>query len=335
MKSVVIIAEAGVNHNGDLKLAEQLVDAASAAGADYVKFQTFKASELTTPDAPMASYQEQNLKQSGTQQDMLKKLELSPEQHHHLIRYCEKKGIKFFSTAFDFGSFEFLKSLKLGVWKIPSGEITNWPFLKSIAALNEKTYLSTGMSELHEVEAAVNCLLQNGLQKDRLCVLHCNSDYPTPMHDVNLLAMAELGKKMVLPFGYSDHTLGIEIPVAAVALGAVVVEKHFTLDRNLPGPDHKASLLPEELKAMVAAIRNIEKALGSPGKKPSSSEIKNRDIVRKSIVARVAIAKGEQFTEKNLTVRRPGTGLSPMKWEKVIGQKAHRQFQPNEMIDEA
>ena len=334
MKHTLIIAEAGVNHNGSLDLAKQLVDKAVDAGVDYIKFQTFRAEKLVTKSAKQAEYQQRNMdNQENSQFQMLKKLELSPEEHQILIEYCNKSGIKFFSTAFDFDSMDYLHSLNLALWKIPSGEVTNYPFLKRIAKYNEKTILSTGMCDMDDVRAAVNVLYKDGLSKENLILLHCNTEYPTPFEDVNLLAMQSIAKQFGTKVGYSDHTRGIEVPIAAVALGASVIEKHFTLDRNMPGPDHKASLEPDELKAMVSAIRNIEKALGSPEKKVSDSERKNIAIARKSIVAATNIKKGEILTEENITVKRPGTGISPMRWEEIIGTTAVRDFQEDELIE--
>lgn len=266
MKKTLIIAEAGVNHNGSITMAKKMIDVAADAGVDYVKFQTFKASNLVTKFATRADYQQQNMEDNDNlQYTMLKQLELLPEQHIELIEYCKVKGVKFFSTAFDFDSVDFLASLHLGLWKIPSGEITNYPYLKKIASFHEPVILSTGMSTLEEIEAAMGVLIGNGLQKEQITVLHCNTEYPTPMCDVNLSAMSEMRRQLAVSIGYSDHTQGIEVPIAAVALGAEVIEKHFTLDRNLPGPDHKASLEPLELKAMVFAIRNIEQAIGQNG----------------------------------------------------------------------
>ena len=331
----IIIAEAGVNHNGSLEMAKQLVDKAVEAGVDYIKFQTFKAAKLVTKSAKQAEYQQKNIgKGEDSQYQMLKKLELSPEDHDVLIAYCKERGIKFFSTAFDFDSIDYLHSLNLGLWKIPSGEVTNYPFLKRIAAFNEKTILSTGMCNMQDVRNAVEALYKNGLSKENLILLHCNTEYPTPFDDVNLKAMDALRKEFGVEVGYSDHTKGIEVSIAAVALGATMIEKHFTLDRTLPGPDHKASLEPEELKAMVSAIRNIEKAVGGDGTKHvSESELKNIAIARKSIVAACAIKAGEVFTEKNLTVKRPGSGISPMLWEEVLGRKAKKDFNEDELIE--
>ena len=334
-RHTIIIAEAGVNHNGSIDLAKQLVDKAVEAGVDYIKFQTFQASKLVTKAATQAEYQQKNIGKAGDNQyQMLKKLELSSEDHEVLIAYCKRKGIKFFSTAFDFDSIEYLHSLDLGLWKIPSGEVTNYPFLQRVASYNEKTILSTGMCDMADVQAAVCALYKNGLSKENLILMHCNTEYPTPFEDVNLKAMDALRKEFGVEVGYSDHTKGIEVPIAAVALGATVIEKHFTLDRNMEGPDHKASLEPDELKAMVRAIRNIEKAVGGDGTKHvSKSERKNIAIARKSIVAAKEIKKGELLTEENLTVKRPGTGISPMRWEDVIGTKATRDFNEEELIE--
>lgn len=334
-KHTIIIAEAGVNHNGSIVLAKQLVDKAVEAGVDYIKFQTFKASRLVTKVARQAEYQQKNIgKEGDSQYQMLKKLELTPEDHEVLIAYCKEKGIKFFSTAFDFVSIEYLHSLNLGLWKVPSGEVTNYPFLKRVAAYNEKTILSTGMCDMVDVRAAVEALYKNGLSKDNLILLHCNTEYPTPFEDVNLKAMDALREEFGVEVGYSDHTKGIEVPIGAVALGATVIEKHFTLDRNLEGPDHKASLEPDELKAMVSAIRNIEKAVGGDGTKHvSESERKNIAVARKSIVAACDIKKGELLTEENLTVKRPGTGISPMEWPNVLGTVAVRDFVEDDLIE--
>ena len=334
-KHTIIIAEAGVNHNGSIDMAKQLVLKAKEAGVDYIKFQTFKASKLVTKSAKQAEYQQKNIGNGeDSQYQMLKKLELSPEEHQILIDYCNELGIKFFSTAFDFDSIDYLHSLNLGLWKIPSGEVTNYPFLKRIAANNEKTILSTGMCDMQDVKNAVEALYKNGLSKENLILLHCNTEYPTPFEDVNLKAMDALRSEFGVEVGYSDHTKGIEVPIAAVALGATVIEKHFTLDRTLSGPDHKASLEPDELKAMVSAIRNIEKAVGGDGTKHvSESERKNIAIARKSIVAACDIKAGEILTEDNLTVKRPGSGISPMRWEEVIGKKAKRDFSEDDLIE--
>ena len=331
---VLIIAESGVNHNGSLEIAKHLVDEASSAGVDIIKFQTFKAEKLVSKAAKQAEYQKKNIgKGVETQYAMLKKLELSNEQHEELIAYCKLKNIRFFSTAFDMDSIDYLHSLNLGLWKIPSGEITNYPYLKKIASYNEPIILSTGMCELADIENAINVLVANGVSKDVITVLHCNTEYPTPMKDVNLKAMLEIKEKFGVKVGYSDHTEGIEVPIAAVALGATVIEKHFTLDKNMEGPDHKASLEPSELRAMVKSIRNIEQALGTGHKTISESERKNIEIARKSIVAAKDIKEGEIFTEENLTVKRPGNGISPMEWENVIGKVANRNFQEEELIE--
>lgn len=332
MNKTLIIAEAGVNHNGSIEMAKQLIDAAAVAGVDYVKFQTFKAEKLVIKDAKQAEYQQRNAADSS-QYAMLKKLELTPRQHEELIIYCKQKGVRFLSTAFDLESIEYLHSLSLGVWKIPSGEITNYPYLKKIAQYGEPIIMSTGMCSMGDVEQALNVLLKNGLTKEQISLLHCNTEYPTPMRDVNLKAMLQLRDKFGVKVGYSDHTKGIEVPIAAVALGAEVIEKHFTLDRNLPGPDHKASLESNELKAMVDAIRNIEQALGDGQKHVSASEGKNIAIARKSIVAAKDIKRGELLTEENLTTKRPGSGISPMRWENVIGTCAKRDFKADELIE--
>ena len=332
MKHTLIIAEAGVNHNGSIEMAKQLIDAAAIAGVDYVKFQTFKAENLVTKDAKQAEYQQRNAA-DDSQYAMLKKLELSESQHEELIAYCKQKGVSFLSTAFDLGSIEYLHSLNLGLWKIPSGEITNYPYLKKIAQYGEPVIMSTGMCSMDDVEQALNVLLKNGLTREQITLLHCNTEYPTPMQDVNLKAMLQLRDKFGVKVGYSDHTKGIEVPIAAVALGAKVIEKHFTLDRTLPGPDHKASLEPNELKAMVDAIRNIEQALGDGQKHVSASEEKNMSIARKSIVAARDIKRGELLTDDNLTTKRPGTGISPMRWEEVVGTKAIRDFAEEELIE--
>ena len=336
MTHVTIIAEAGVNHNGSIDIARQLVDKAVEAGVDIIKFQTFKSEKLVSRSARQAEYQKRNIGKNSddSQLNMLKKLELSEQDHLELMAYCKQKGIKFFSTAFDMDSIEYLHSLNLGLWKIPSGEVTNYPYLKQIASYNEKTILSTGMCELEDVRAAVNALYKNGLSKENLTLLHCNTEYPTPFEDVNLKAMEALRKEFGVEVGYSDHTKGIEVPIAAVALGASIIEKHFTLDRNMEGPDHKASLEPYELKSMVSAIRNIEKAISGDGiKHISNSEQKNIAIARKSIVAARDIKEGELLTEENLTVKRPGTGISPMRWEELIGTKAVRDFLEEDFIE--
>ena len=334
MKHTLIIAEAGVNHNGSIELAKQLVDKAVEAGVDYIKFQTFKTEKLVAKSAQMASYQKKNIgTEDNSQFTMLKKLELSPEQHEELIAYCKEKGIKFFSTAFDLDSIDYLHSLNLGLWKIPSGEITNYPYIKKIAQYGEQVIVSTGMCEMQDIENAVATLLKWGTKKENIIILHCNTEYPTPYQDVNLKAMDAIREKFGVEVGYSDHTKGIEVPIAAVALGSTVIEKHFTLDRNMEGPDHKASLEPDELKAMVSAIRNIEKAVGDGIKKVTDSEKGNIAVARKSIVASRNIKKGEILSEDNLTVKRPGTGISPMHWEEVLGQVAKRDFSEEELLE--
>lgn len=333
MKKVIIIAEAGVNHNGSLEIAKQLVDAANGAGVDYIKFQTFKAEKIASAVAGKADYQQKNTGKDESQVSMLKKLELSEQDHHELIAYCREKGIQFLSTPFDLGSIDLLENLGIRLGKIPSGEITNLPYLRKMAAAFPELVLSTGMATMQEIEDALNVLLAYGASREHITILHCNTEYPTPFRDVNLLAMQTIGKSFNVQYGYSDHTLGIEVPIAAVALGATLIEKHFTLDRNMEGPDHKASLEPGELKQMAASIRNIEEALGSAQKQPSPSETKNKAIARKSIVAAIRIAKGEVFSDDNLTVKRPGTGISPMMWDKVIGKRASRNFEPDELIE--
>ena len=334
MKHTVIIAEAGVNHNGSLELAKQLIDAASVAGVDYVKFQTFKAENVVTKKAKQAEYQKKNIGDDNDSQfQMLKKLELSQADHELLISYCKEKRIHFFSTAFDFDSIDYLASLNLPLWKIPSGEITNYPYIRKIAQIGKPIILSTGMCEVEDIHNAVDTLLKFGLKKDQITILHCNTEYPTPFEDVNLRAMIAIKEEFGVKVGYSDHTKGIEVTIAAVALGAEVIEKHFTLDRNMPGPDHKASLEPDELKSMVSAIRNIEFALGDGQKHVSASESKNLAIARKSIVAACPIKQGDVLTEYNLTVKRPGTGISPMHWEEIIVTRAIRDFAEEEMIE--
>lgn len=334
MEKVLIIAEAGVNHNGSMVLAKKLIDAAIYSGADYIKFQSFKTDKLVSRNASQADYQLKNIiGKDNSQYSMLRKLELSPDQHFELISYCNDKGIKFFSTAFDFDSINFLAKLKLGLWKIPSGEITNYPYLKKIALQHEPVILSTGMCDMADIDAALSVLLNFGMNKELISILHCNTEYPTPMKDVNLRAMNSIAERFGVKVGYSDHTIGIEVPIAAVALGASIIEKHFTLDRNMEGPDHKASLEPDELKTMVIAIRNIEKALGSKNKNVTESEKKNITAARKSIVALTSINEGDLFSESNLTVKRPGIGISPMLWESVIGQKSKRSYNPDDIIE--
>lgn len=334
MNKVIIIAEVGVNHNGDINLAKELIDAAKTAKVDFVKFQTFKSENVVTKEAKKADYQIKNSKnRSQGQLQMLRKLELSNEDHVELISYCKKKKVSFFSTAFDLESLDYLKKLGLKIVKIPSGEITNLPFLRKAAELFSEVIISTGMSTIEDIKNALEVFVNSGISKSKISILHCNTQYPTPMKDVNLLAMKHIQKEFNVKVGYSDHTLGIEVPIAAVALGALVIEKHFTLDRSLPGPDHSASLEPKEMIKMVNSIRNIEKAISGNGKKViSESEKENYKIVRKSIVARTKIKKGEVFSEKNLTTKRPGTGISPMFWDKVIGQTADLFFKKDDLI---
>ena len=326
-----IIAEAGVNHNGSYELACRLVDAAKAAGADCVKFQTFRAEELTSVHAEKAAYQKANMGGDSTQIEMLRKLELTKSEFENLKSYCVKTGVDFLSTPFDLESIAFLDRLGVPFWKIPSGEVTNLPYLLALAKTKKPVVMSTGMCELEEIHAAVKSLTDKGTPE--ITLLQCNTEYPTPYGDVNLRAIQTLRKEFGLKTGYSDHTLGIEVPIAAATLGAVIIEKHFTLDRNMEGPDHKASLEPDELAAMVRCIRNVERALGDGVKKVSESERKNLDIVRKSIVARCAISKGEVFTEKNITAKRPGKGISPMCWFDVLGKPASHSYEKDELIE--
>lgn len=333
MSRTYVIAEAGVNHNGDLALAHRLVEVAAAAGADAVKFQTFTSATLASRDAPKAGYQVATTGAAQTQYEMLRALELDHAAHHALLAQCRELGITFLSSAFDPASLAFLLTLPMPLLKIPSGEITNLPYLRQAGAAGRDLVLSTGMATLGEIEAAIEVLEASGTPRARITVLHCNTEYPTPMADVNLRAMNAIGTAFGVPVGYSDHTNGIEVALAAVALGARVIEKHFTLDRNLPGPDHRASLEPDELAAMVRAIRNIEAALGSAVKRPTASETGNRAVARKSIVAAVDIAAGEVFGPHNLAVKRPGTGISPMRWDDVVGRVARRAYRADEMIE--
>lgn len=332
MNKVFIIAEAGVNHNGSVELAKKLIDAAVEAGADAVKFQTFKAEKLVSKNAAKAEYQKQTTDKAESQFDMIKKLELDEATHHELMSYCKSKNIMFLSTPFDHDSIELLNTLGLEIFKIPSGEITNLPYLRHIGKLNKKVILSTGMTDIGEIEDALDILIEAGTKKENITVLHANTMYPTPMKDVNLKAMVTIGKTFDVSYGYSDHTLSIEVPIAAVALGASCIEKHFTLDCGMEGPDHKASLEPDELKKMVKAIRNIELALGSSVKKPSKSEIPNMQIARKSIVAACEIKKGELISEDKLAIKRPGNGISPMRWDEIIGSIATKDYQEDELI---
>tara|TARA_B100000686_G_scaffold234524_1_gene242267 strand:- start:3568 stop:4578 length:1011 start_codon:yes stop_codon:yes gene_type:complete len=331
--SVIIIAEAGVNHNGDLDLARKLIKVAADAGADFVKFQTFTADKLCVFNAKKADYQNKTTDTKESQYDMIRKLELSKDNHFSLINYCNSLGIKFLSTAFDIDSIDLLAKVGVDRFKIPSGEITNLPYLRHVGQQKKPIILSTGMSTLDEIQNALNILVQSGTPKNKISILHCNTEYPTPMKDVNLRAMTTIKETCKVEVGYSDHTLGIEVAIAAIARGAAIIEKHITLNRNLPGPDHLASLEPKEFKAMVKAIRNIEKALGNGIKKPSPSEEKNLCIVRKSLVASCDIRAGEAFSAKNISVKRPGTGLSPMLYDEILGTIASRNFKKDELIE--
>lgn len=328
----LIIAEAGVNHNGDLSLAMDLVDVASDAGADYVKFQTFQSEEGLSKHAVQADYQVINTGKVETQLEMVKKLELSHDDHYKIIEHCQDKKIKFLSTGFDIPSIVFLRSLKLDLFKIPSGEITNLPLLRLIGSYNSRIILSTGMSTLNDIEDAIKVLTLSGTEKKKITILHCTTEYPTPLKEVNLNVLSTIRKKFNLDVGYSDHSLGITVPISAVALGATVIEKHFTLDKNLPGPDHKASLEPDELKLMVDSIRDVEEILGSSIKTVTASEKKNSLVARKSLVAKSFIKKGEKFTEKNITAKRPGTGISPMRYDEALKLKAPKDFLPDDLI---
>lgn len=331
MSKVFIIAEAGVNHNGDLEIAKKLVDKAAEAGVDAVKFQTFKAENIVCKNAEKAEYQKEVTDRNQSQYEMLKKLELTDIMHEELIAHCKEKGLIFLSTPFDLESIDYLVQIGIEIMKVPSGEITNFPYLRKIAKTEKKVILSTGMSDIEEVKAAIKVLKEYGTKE--ISVLHCNTEYPTPFTDVNLTAMLTLQKELGVEIGYSDHTLGIEIPIAAVAMGAKIIEKHFTMDKTMDGPDHKASLDPHELKEMVSAIRNVEAAFGNGIKEPSVSEQKNTAIVRKSIVAKCRIEKGQIFTEENLTTKRPGTGISPMRWNEIIGTVAQRSYNEDELIE--
>ncbi len=339
----MIIAEAGVNHNGEIPLALRLIDVAAEAGADAVKFQTFKAERIVSAQAPKADYQKKTTDAAESQVDMIRRLELSKETHYQIVERCRQRGIRFMSTPFDLPSVDFLASLGMDVFKVPSGEITNLPLLRRVgkayassASSERRVILSTGMSTLGEVEAALDILANAGAPSDAVTLLHCTTEYPAPMEEVNLLAMRTMGAAFPgVKVGFSDHTIGVEAATAAVALGAEVIEKHFTLDRELPGPDHKASLTPDELFGMICAVRNIERAMGDGVKKPSPSEIKNRDIVRKCIVAATRIRRGDFFTEENLTVKRPGDGISPMRWDDILGNVSDRDYEPDEAIGAA
>ena len=333
IKRTLIIAEAGVNHNGDLSLAKELIDAAADAGADLVKFQTFNASSQVTLKANKALYQTNNSDRKESQHAMLSRLELTEKMHHVLIEHCALRNIGFFSTAFDIDSAVFLSSVGQTSYKIPSGEINNLPYLRHIGRLASKVFLSTGMATLGEIEDAINVLERSGVLRSNITVLQCTTEYPTPMAEVNLRAMQSIEKAFRVPVGYSDHTQGIEVAIAAVALGATVIEKHFTIDRNLPGPDHKASLEPKELEKMQFAIRNIELALGDGIKRLTASELRNKPVIRKSIVASIPIVAGEKFSEANITAKRPGTGISPMRFDDLIGKPAMRDYAPDELIE--
>ena len=330
--SVFIIAEAGVNHNGSLSIAKKLVDVAVNAGADAVKFQTFKADKLVSTSAPKADYQQKNMQSSETQYEMIKRLELDYNDHKELIAYCTDRNILFMSTPFDHESIDLLNDFGMQVFKIPSGEITNLPYLRHVGSLAKRVILSTGMSDLGEVEDALDVLVGAGTVKKNITVLHATTEYPCPVDEVNLKAMLTMANAFQVDFGYSDHTEGIEIPIAAVAMGASVIEKHFTLDRNMEGPDHKASLEPVELESMVVAIRRVERALGTGVKKPTSSELKNKAIARKSLVAQTLIKKGEILGEHNMTVKRPGDGINPMRWDELVGTLATRDYDVDDLI---
>jgi N,N'-diacetyllegionaminate synthase len=333
MQKVIIIAEAGVNHNGDYELAKKLVVAAKQAGADYVKFQTARPELVISRYAPKAEYQMGTTKKEESQLDMCRAIHLPLTDYAPLKKYCDENEISFISTPFDLESIDVLAPLGMDFWKIPSGEITNLPYLKKIAHLHQPVIMSTGMSNLGDIEAALKVLTDNGLIEDQITLLHCNTEYPTPYEDVNLRAMITLKEAFGVNVGYSDHTKGIEVSLAAVAMGATVIEKHFTLDCNLPGPDHKASLEPDELEQLVKSIRHLEKAFGSPIKQVSRSEKKNMTVARKSLIAAVDIKKGEKFTDKNMTVKRPGNGISPMLWDEVTGRTAPHDFKEDELIE--
>lgn len=331
--SILIIAEAGVNHNGEMSLAKQLIDVAAVAGADLVKFQTFSADRLATKHAKKADYQAVATGSIESQHQMLSRLELSKSMHNELIAYCATRNIGFFSTGFEIESVDFLISLGINCLKIPSGEITNLPYLRHIGQFGHPIIISTGMATMGEIEMAIDVLVLAGTPRSFITVLHCTTEYPTPMAEVNLLAMQGIQSAFGVAVGYSDHTSGIEVAIAAAALGATVIEKHFTLDKNLPGPDHKASLEPDQLKAMVSAIRNIEIALGDGVKRLTPSEALNKPVVRKSLVASKAIKVGDVFSAENITTKRPGTGISPMNWDAVMGRKAIRGFSVDELIE--
>tara|TARA_B110000285_G_C15136855_1_gene627581 strand:+ start:955 stop:1959 length:1005 start_codon:yes stop_codon:yes gene_type:complete len=333
MKRTLIIAEAGVNHNGDIEIAKKLIDAASEAGADYVKFQTFKAEKLVNKNAEKAEYQKENSGATESQFEMLKKLEIDEEAHLILQNYCKVRNIKFLSTAFDLDSIYLLQKLDIDLFKIPSGEITNYPYIQKIGLQNKPIIISSGMSTLEDIQAALETLIEVGVDKNNVTILHCSTEYPTPFQNVNLTAMNTIKDTFDVKVGYSDHTLGIEIPIAAVAMGATVIEKHFTLDKTMEGPDHKASLEPNELKQMVTSIRNIEKSFGNGEKIPSETEIKNLQVARKSIHAKCDIKIGDIFSDDNLIAKRPGTGVSPMKWKDIIGTTANKNYKADDILE--
>tara|TARA_B100000809_G_C15108206_1_gene519555 strand:- start:592 stop:1608 length:1017 start_codon:yes stop_codon:yes gene_type:complete len=332
MRKTLIIAEAGVNHNGDINIAKELIDVAAKADVNYVKFQTFKTENLVSKKAKKADYQIENTNKGGTQFEMLKKLELDRETHNILIDYCAQKNVKFLSTGFDLESLDLLNELNIDIFKVPSGEITNLPYLEKVASFGKPVILSTGMCDMQEVQQAFNVIIDNGIRKDDITILHCNTEYPTPMQDVNLNAMLTIQKELGVKVGYSDHTLGIEIPTAAVALGAIFIEKHFTLNRQMEGPDHKASLEPDELTQMVSAIRNIEKAMGNGIKTPSSSEQKNINIARKSIHINKDLKANHTLTQNDLIMMRPGDGISPMDSNTIIGKKLIKTLSQNHKL---
>jgi N,N'-diacetyllegionaminate synthase len=329
----LIIAEAGVNHNGDMNLAKKLIDVAASAGADLVKFQTFLAQDLVIQSAPKADYQIEIANKSESQYEMLRNLELTEEMHRELIAYSQSKQIEFFSTGFDIKSLDMLIRLGQNKFKIPSGEITNIPLLRLVGKQNKQVIISTGMSDMDEIAGAISTLQEAGTHKKNIIVLHCTSAYPAPYNEINLRALLSIKERFGVSVGYSDHSSGIEVAIAAVSLGACVIEKHFTLDKTLPGPDHKASLNPMELKEMIAAIRNIELALGDGIKQLMPSEVHNKNVVRKYLVAKTAIKKGEILSEKNLTTKRTGCGVSASKWDQFIGAKSIRDYSADEIID--
>ncbi len=333
MKKVFIIAEAGISHNGNAEIAKKMVDVALEAKADAIKFQSFKSGKAISRYAPKAEYQQMTTNREESQLEMVKKLELTAQVHEELFNYCEKKGIIFLSSPFDLESVDMLNGLGLKIFKVPSGEITNLPLLRKVGSLGKEIIMSTGMADLKEIENALDILIKAGTEKAKITILQCNTEYPTPCKDVNLRAMVTIGETFKVAVGYSDHTLGIEMPIAAVALGARVIEKHFTLDRNMEGPDHKISLEPDELKTMIVGIRNVEMALGDGVKETSPSELKNRPIVRKSIIAAKNIKEGDIFTEENIITKRPGKGINPMEWDKVIGKTAKKDFLVDQPIE--